>query len=412
MLNPNVVRLPKQVIKQTAKRCITPFFLYEERRIQHNCRLFKKSFGRYFKNFTPLYAVKANTNPRLLRIIIGQGFGLDCSSQAEAWIAKHLGGWGMYTGNYTTEEEFKFVLKQKNLLLNLDDISMIKTVAKHGMPKFISFRINPGIAKGGSKSLILAGPEAKYGVPWEQAKEAYQKARKAGARQFGIHAMTGSNVLDERYFAKVAKKLLEIAGQVKKELNIDFEYINIGGGFGVPYQPRERSLDLGKIARSLRQIFDEQCRELGIREPKLMVEPGRFIMADAGWLITRVHVIKKGYKKFVGVDAGMNDLPRPAIYGAYHHITVLSSQGSVQKERVNIVGRLCENNDQFAKNRYLPKIKVGDIIAIHNAGAHSFAMGHNYNNRLRSAEYLLWRNGTVRKIRRAETIKDLFRTVL
>lgn len=408
-INPRVVYLPTEKIQEAVKKFPTPFFLYDEARIRENCRNLCTAFRRYFPSFTPLNAVKANTNPEVLKIIFSEGFGADASSEAEAWITRKLGGWGMYTGNYTTEAEFRYV-KKMGLLLNLDDISMIPTIKKIGVPEFLSFRINPGISQGGMKSLFFAGPDAKYGLPMRDVVEAYRQAKAMGVKRFGIHAMTGSNVRDADYFPAVTSKILELAGSVKKKLGIDFEFCNIGGGFGVPYRPEEPGLDLERVARGVREAFDVQCAKYGLKEPKLMVEPGRYICADAGWLVGRVNVIKNSYKTFVGIDAGMNDLPRPAIYDAYHHVTVLGKPLAGRKEKVNVVGRLCENNDQFAKDRRLPHIDVGDYIVIHNSGAHAYAMGHNYNNRLRSAEYLLTVKGSFRKIRRAETIEDLFKT--
>lgn len=408
-MNSNVIRCPQKIIAQAIQKFETPFWLYEESRLRTNCRQIQNAFKPYFPNFTPLYALKANSNPAIARIIATEGFGIDCSSEFEAKLTKKLGVFGMYTGNYTTRQEFAYVLKQKNILLNLDDISMIPTVVSLGLPKFISFRINPGISGGGTKSLVLAGSETKFGVPRQQAITAYHLAKQAGVKKFGIHMMTGSNVLDEKYFIQVADKLLKIAGTIHKKLGIEFDCLNIGGGFGVPYRPEEPSLNLTKIARGLRAVFNRRCAEFNLKEPKLMIEPGRFITCDAGFFVTKVHVIKNSYKKFIGVDAGMNDLPRPAIYNAYHHITVLG-RPLKNLETVNVVGRLCENNDQFAKNRRLPAITVGDILVIYNAGAHAYAMGHNYNNRPRSAEYLLTTNGAIKPIRRAETFNDLFNT--
>ncbi len=410
-VNPAVVRLPADEIRRAVQKFPTPFFIYEERRLRDNCRQFRETFRRYFPTFQPLFAVKANTNPALLKIIFGEGFGADASSEAEAWITRRLGARGMYTGNYTTPEEFRFVLGTGAFALNLDDISMLPTIRRLGMPEFISFRVNPGIARGGMRSLVLAGPDAKYGVPAARIVDAYRQARAQGARRFGLHAMTGSNVLDEDYFAAVAERLLELAGQVKRQLGIALECINIGGGFGMPYRPEQRSLDLDRVARGVRRVFDRHCGA-ALPEPILMAEPGRYIAADAGWLVGRVNVIKHGAKIFVGIDAGMNDLPRPAIYDAYHHISVVRTRGAAEgrREKVNVVGRLCENNDQFARDRRLPRVAVGDYIVIHNSGAHAYAMGHNYNNRLRSAEYLITARGGLRRIRRAETIADLFRT--
>jgi len=413
MTNPKVTDLPVADIRRAAAKYPTPFFLYSEKKIRENCRCFKNAFRSFFPTFEPLYAVKANSNPRLLKIIFSEGFGADASSEAEAWIAKKLGAQGMYTGNYTTEQEFRFVMELGGLLLNLDDISMIATVKKIGVPEFISFRVNPGISKGGMKSLYLAGPDAKYGLPLGRISEAYRRVRTLGAKRFGIHAMTGSNVLDESYFESVAMILLDTAGKLYKELGIRMERLNIGGGFGMPYRPEEKSLDLLQVAKGVRRAFDRQCAKYAMPEPVLMAEPGRMIMADTGWLVGRVNVIKESAKKFAGIDAGMNDLPRPAIYDAYHHVTVVGKKmtgGKAIKEKINIVGRLCENNDQFAKDRLLPVVRVGDLIAIHNAGAHAYAMGHNYNTRMRNAEYLVAENSAIVKIRRAETIRDLFRT--
>lgn len=409
-INPNVVYLPARAIQRAARRFPTPFFIYEESRIRANCREFRNAFRRYFPTFVPLFAIKANTNPTLLRLIFSEGFGADASSEAEAWITQRLGATGMYTGNYTTAAEFRFVLNTRRFRLNLDDISMLPTLRKIGVPEFLSFRINPGISQGSMKSLFLAGPDAKFGVPMRAIVKAYRQARALGVQRFGIHAMTGSNVLDERYFTTVAAKLLEIAGEVKKSVGIDFECLNVGGGFGVPYHPEQPSLKLDQVARGIRRVFDRQCGRYGLREPVLMAEPGRWIMADTAWLVGRVHVVKHSSKTFVGIDAGMNDLPRPAIYDAYHHVTVVGKPLRGRKELVNVVGRLCENNDQFATDRRLPVVAVGNLIAIHNAGAHAYAMGHNYNNRLRSAEVLITRSGALKKIRRAETIRDLFRT--
>lgn len=409
-VNPEVADLPTAAIREAVDRFPTPFFIYDERRIRSNCRRFQEAFRANFPTFKPLYAVKANTNPEILKIIFSEGWGADCSSEAEAWITRKLGGWGMYTGNYTTEEEFRFV-RDCGMLINLDDVSMVPVVEKLGVPEFLSFRVNPGIAKGGMESLIFAGDDAKFGVRLERIADAYRQLQRLGVKRFGLHIMTGSNVLEEEYFEVITMKLLQIAGAVKQQVGIDFESVNIGGGFGKPYEPGEKSLDMAVISSGVRRAFDAQCPKYELREPTLMSEPGRWIMADCGWLVGTVHVIKDGRRKFVGIDAGMNDLPRPSIYGAYHHVSVLGKPAEGELEEVNVVGRLCENNDQFARNRKLPPVEVGDRVVIHTAGAHCYSMGHNYNNRLRSAEYLITEDGSLRKIRRAETFDDLFSTV-
>ena len=410
MINSAVIRYPAEATRRAASAHPTPFFLYEEDMIRRNCRLFKDAFTPLFPGFTPLFAVKANPNPHVLKIIKDEGFGFDCSSPSEVWLAEKLGASGMHTGNYVSERDLRQVLAS-GLLLNLDDISMLETVAGIGVPEFLSFRINPGIASATLKSNLLAGPDAKYGVPWEQATEAYRRAKEAGVRRFGIHMMTGSNVASPAYFPGVTRKLLQIAGAVKQELGIDFAYLNIGGGFNVPYRPEEPTFSLARTAQEIRGVFDDALPRWGMKEPKLMIEPGRRVACDAGFLVGTVQVIKRGYKTFVGIDASSSDMPRPAIYDAYHHVSVLGKDDRPERETVNLVGTVCENNDQFARDRSLPLIEVGDRIIIHNCGAHAYAMGNNYNGKTRSAEYLLESSGAIRQIRRAETIEDIFRTV-
>ena len=408
MQNPNVTYYPKAGIQKATEQFETPFFLYEEKKLRENCRNFRNAFLKYFPDFEALYAIKANPNPDVLRIIHDEGFGMDCSSESEAWISSRLGYAGMYTGNYTSESEFEYIMN-KGLIINLDDSSMLPTIAKIGMPNTLSFRINPGIGKATIESNVFAGPDAKYGVPFEKAPEAYMWAKELGVKHFGIHMMTGSNVpIDEKdYFAEITRKLFEIVAQIKQKTGIEIEFMNIGGGFGVPYRPEKESLNMDDIAENVRGAFDESIKKFGLKEPRLMAEPGRYIGANAGWLVGRVTVIKDSYKKFVGIDASTNDMPRTAIYGAYHHISVINN--SSENEEVAVVGRICENNDQFSKNIMLPKCAVGDIVLIHNCGAHAYSMGHNYNGRLRHAEYLLQLDGELKQIRASETIEDLFR---
>lgn len=419
-MNSEVTYFPKQGIINAVKQFETPFFVYEEKRLRENCRNFKNAFTKYFPDFHVLYAVKANNNPEILKIIFEEGFGADCSSESEAWITKKLGGWGMYTGNYTPAKTLAYA-KECGLMLNLDDISMTDFLPglPGGVPENLSFRINPGIGKGGHEMVITAGPDAKFGVPFEKAAQAYKLAAEAGVKKFGIHMMTGSNVLEEDYFALIVGKLFDIVADVKAQTGIEVDYMNIGGGFGVPYRPEQNSLDLEKLASSVKEVFDNKCTEHNLKAPVLMAEPGRYISADMGFLVGTVHVIKDGYKKFVGIDASSNDLPRPSIYGAYHYVTLLKGSRraladieKIDKEPVTVVGTICENNDQLAKDRELPVCEPGDIIVIHNSGAHAYAMGHNYNGKLRHAEYLLQENGELRMIRRAETFEDLYATTV
>jgi len=412
-MNPEVIFYPRTAIEQAVEKFPTPFFLYNEKRIRDNCQRFKTAFTNYFPDFQPLYAVKANNNPEIVKIILNEGFNLDTSSESEVWLGNKLGATGMFTGNYNPAEELKYA-KDCGFILNLDDASMLSFLPEIGVPEFLSFRINPGISEATIESNLLAGPNAKYGIPFEKAAEAYKQARDLGVKRFGIHMMTGSNVPIEKqdYFADITRKLFEIIADIKNKTGIEIELMNIGGGFGVPYRPEERSLDLNELAKSVRTAFDESIVKYNLRAPKLMAEPGRYMTADAGFLIGKVTVIKDGYKKFVGIDASSADMPRPSIYGAYHHASVINnaSEKTEDLETVSIVGRICENNDQLAQNRSLPKINIGDIVVIHNCGGHAYVMGHNYNGRLRHAEYLLGLNNDFRQIRRAETIDDLFAT--
>lgn len=398
-------------IREAAQDWPTPFFLYEESRIRANCADFHESFGSRFDGFTPLFAVKANPNPHVLKVVLDSGFGLDCSSYSEVWLARQLGAFGMHTGNYSSEEELRFVIESERVLLNLDDVSLLDAVVNIGTPEFLSFRINLGISSADLESNLLAGPEAKFGVPLERAVEAYAKAREAGASRFGIHVMTGSNVTEEDYFPTVAEHLWEVAAQIHAELGIDFEYMNIGGGFNVPYRPTEPSHSLERIAEKVAALFECQTAASGMRAPRLMVEPGRRVLADAGFLVSRVTAVKDGYRRYAGLDASSNDMPRPFIYGAYHHASVLDRETSADDEPVTLVGSICENSDRFTNERLLPKLVVGDVVVLHNCGAHAHSMGFNYNGKLRHAEYLLKEDGSLLEIRRSETLDDLFATV-
>lgn len=425
-MNQDVIYYPKEAVKKAVAKYPTPFFLYEERRLRENCRKFRDAFKKHFPDFWPLFAVKANPNPEILKIIREEGFGFDAASETEAWITDKLFGGeseplGMFTGNYNPPEELASA-KKAGFILNLDDVSQLdflEEIAPHGGAEILSIRINPGIGKAEIESNVLAGPDAKYGVPFEKAADAYKRARELGVKKFGIHMMTGSNVPtdDQDYFANIVAKLLEVVAEVKEKTGIEIEMLNMGGGFGVPYRPEEKSLDMEVVAASVREAFDKQCAHFSLKEPRLIAEPGRWIAADMGFLVAKVTVIKDSYKKFVGIDASANDMPRPSIYGAYHHLSVVD--GGSDLETVSVVGRICENNDQFAKDRELPVMKRGDIVVIHNCGGHAFAMGHNYNGRPRHSEYLLeetaakaGQDGKIRQIRRAETFEDLYKTCL
>lgn len=408
-MNESVTTFPKGAIVNAAAQFPTPFFLYDEERLRENCRAFRETFLAAFPTFRPLYAVKANPNPDVLRIIASEGFGFDASSSAEAWIVEKIGGTGMYTGNYTPAEELAYAAK-RGFVLNLDDASMVDFLEEIGVPDTVSFRVNPGMGSGDRESNVLAGPDAKFGVPFEWAVDAYRSAKNKGVRRFGIHMMTGSNCLDAGFFAQSVEKLFGIVAAIKRDTGIEVEFMNVGGGFGVPYRPEEPTLDLRAVVAGIRKVVDEQCAKFDLKEPVLYAEPGRFITADMGFLVGTVRVIKNGYKKFVGIDAAANDMPRPSIYGAYHHVSVIKvGYEKPSFETVSVVGGICENNDQFARDRLLPACEVGDLVVIHNSGGHAYAMGHNYNGRPRHAEYLLGIDGAIKKIRDAERVEDLYR---
>ncbi len=316
----------------------------------------------------------------------------------------------LYTGNYPSDEELKFAFEKK-ALINLDDISLLPRLLNIGTPDFLSFRINPGIGSGQFKGLIFAGPDAKFGVPEHKVVDAYKSAKEAGIRKFGIHMMTGSCIMDPAYFDLIAKKLISIVEDIVREVGIRFEFIDIGGSLGIPYREDEPVLDIGKVAGNVCSILAAKEKQLGLEKTNLVMEPGRYIVGDAGILLARVDALKSAQKKFIGTDAGMNTLLRPALYGAYHRIIIANDVGRKGAEIVDVTGKICENTDRLAKDRSLPPIKVGDILAVFDTGAYGFAMGSQYNSRPMAAEVLVDK-GRAFLIRKRETTDDLVRNVV
>ena len=393
---------------ELAKKYDTPLYVYDESRIRENYRRLHNSFSRHYGKFKLFYAIKANSNPALVKILKSEGCGLDVSGPAEIYIAKKLGFEKdkiLYSGVYHRNEELKYAL-ENDVTINLEDISQIDRLFKFGKPKFLSFRINPGIGSGKFKGLVFAGPDAKFGIIERDVIEAYKKAKDYGVRTFGIHMMTGSCVLNEDYFVEVTGKLMDIAGSVSQKLGIKFDFVDIGGGFGVPYQPDEKELDVEAVGKKVTEKFKEKLAEYSLGEPYLVAEPGRYLLCDSAILLAKVHSIKNGYKKFVGVDAGMNTMVRPAMYNAYHEILVANRLNDKPSEKVNVVGPVCENTDQFAKDRIMPKIIEGDILAILNVGTYGYGMSSQYNNRPRAAEVLV-NSGKHELIRKRDTFDDL-----
>ncbi|MGD1987252.1 MAG: diaminopimelate decarboxylase [Desulfobacterales bacterium] len=387
----------------------TPFHIYDEAGIRESGQNFIKAFSR-LKGFREYYAVKALPNPRILQIMQDLGFGFDCSSISELILSRQIGARGediMFSSNNTTAEEFEAADADGGCILNLDDISLITKVPR--MPETVSFRYNPGPVRSGN-SIIGDPVESKYGVADSQIIEAYKAARARGARRFGLHTMLVSNELNADYMVQTAAMLLEVAAQVSKALDIRIEFINIGGGLGIPYEPGQKSLDIASMAAEIADLFAAFKLQNGY-EPQFYIESGRYMTGPHGVLVTTAINQKDIYRKYVGVDACMSALMRPAIYGAYHHITVVGKHPKDNFEKVDVVGSLCENNDKFAIQRLLPAIEDGDRLLIHDTGAHGHSMGFNYNGRLRPKELLLRSNGSVELIRREETVADLFATL-
>jgi diaminopimelate decarboxylase len=390
----------------------TPFYIYDEKAIRENARAFKKAFV-WNEGFKEFFAVKAAPNPYLMKILHKEGFGVDCSSLAELVMAKKTGISGeeiMFSSNDTPAAEF-IKAKELQAIINLDDISHITYLEKNaGLPSLICFRYNPGPLKKGN--FIIGHPEeAKYGFTREQLFEGYKICKEKGIKRFGIHTMVASNELDAHYFVETAEILFELIAEICKTLNIRFEFVNLGGGMGIPYLPDQKRIDLGAMSSGIKKKYEEIIAANGLAPIKIFTECGRYITGPYGYLVSRVLHIKDTYKKFAGLDASMANLMRPAIYGAYHHITVIGKENMPHNFVYDVTGSLCENNDKFAIDRPLPKLDSGDIIVIHDAGAHGFAMGFNYNGKLRSSELLLRENGEVMQIRRAETIDDYLATL-
>lgn len=385
----------------------TPFHLYDEKGIRETGNALIEAFAGV-ETFREYFAVKALPNPEILRVMHSLGFGFDCSSIAELALSRQIGARGeeiMFTSNNTSPREFAAAAADGGCVLNLDDISLVDKVPE--MPELICFRYNPGERRTGNS--IIGNPvEAKYGVAHDQLLEAYRKAQARGARRFGLHTMLASNELNHAYMVETARMLLERVEWISKELGISFEFINIGGGLGIPYRPGEKPLDVASMGQEIGKLFQLFKKQHGYM-PKLYVESGRYMTGPHGVLVTSAINRKEIYRTYVGVDSCMSSLMRPGMYGAYHHISVVGKQG--ESETVDVVGSLCENNDKFAIQRPLPEIADGDILYIHDTGAHGHSMGFNYNGKPRPKELLLRQDGSVDLIRREETLDDLFATL-
>ena len=402
----------KQQIDELVKTVPTPFHIYDEKGIRENVRKIKKAFA-WNKGYKEYFAVKANPNPYILTILKEEGCGADCSSLTELMLSNALDINGreiMFSSNATPAEEYVYA-KKIGATINLDDITHIDFLEKcAGIPEVISCRFNPGGTFQITNGIMDNPGDAKYGMTKPQMFEAFKILKEKGVKEFGIHAFLCSNTLTNLYYPLLAKVLFELAVELHTELGVHIGFINLSGGVGIPYRPEDEANDIEKIAEGVHKVYDEVLVPAGMGDVAIYTEMGRFIMGPYGALITTAIHEKHTHKEYIGCDACAANLMRPAMYGAYHHITVLGKEDAPCDHVYDVTGSLCENNDKFAIDRALPKIDMGDYIYIHDTGAHGYSMGYNYNGRLRSAEVLLQEDGTMKLIRRAETPKDYFAT--
>lgn len=403
----------KEQIEEIVKTYPTPFHIYDEKGIRKNAQALKEAFA-WNKGFKEFFAVKATPNPFLIDILREYGCGCDCSSLTELMLSDAMGLKGediMFSSNDTPAEEFEYAAKI-GATINLDDISHIefleKTIGK--LPETISCRYNPGGLFKITTDIMDNPGDAKYGFTTEQLFEGFPILREKGVKHFGIHAFLASNTVTNEYYPTLAKTLFEVAVQLKKETGADIRFINLSGGIGIPYRPDQEPNDIMAIGEGVRKVYEEVLVPAGMGDVAIYTELGRFMMGPYGHLVVKAIHEKHTHKEYIGVDACAVNLMRPAMYGAYHHITVLGKETAPCDHKYDITGSLCENNDKFAVDRMLPKIDTGDYLVIHDTGAHGFSMGYNYNGKLKSAELLLQEDKTVRLIRRAETPKDYFAT--
>lgn len=403
----------KEQIEEIKKTYPTPFHIYDEKGIRANAQAVKEAFA-WNKGFKEYFAVKATPNPYLIQILREYGCGCDCSSMTELMLSKAIGAKGediMFSSNETPAEEYAYADKI-GAIINLDDFTHIEFLENilGKLPETLSCRYNPGgIFEFGNGIMDNPG-DAKYGFTTEQLFEGFKILKAKGVKHFGIHAFLASNTVSNDYYPILAKQLFELAVQLEKETGADIQFINLSGGVGIPYKPEQEANDIYAIGEGVRKVYEEVLVPAGMGDVSIYTEMGRFMMAPYGHLITTAIHEKHTHKEYIGCDACAVNLMRPAMYGAYHHITVLGKEDAPCDHKYDVVGSLCENNDKFAIDRMLPEIEKGDVLAIHDTGAHGFAMGYNYNGKLKSAELLLKENGNVQLIRRAETPKDYFAT--
>lgn len=403
----------KEQIEEIVKTYPTPFHIYNEKGIRENARKLKQAFS-WNPGFKEYFAVKATPNPTILKILKEEGCGCDCSSYTELLMSEKVGVTGsniMFSSNDTPAKEFELA-KKLGANINLDDYTHVQFLKDTcGVPETICCRYNPGGTFSISTTIMDNPGDAKYGMTKEQLFKAYTELKEAGAKHFGMHSFLASNTVTNEYYPTLAKILFEVAVELKEKTGIALDFINLSGGVGIPYTPDKEPNDILKIGEGVHQVYKEVLEPAGLGNVSIFTELGRFMLAPYGHLVTKAIHEKHIYKEYIGVDACAVNLMRPAMYGAYHHITVLGKENEPCDHTYDVTGSLCENNDKFAIDRKLPKIDMGDYLVIHDTGAHGFAMGYNYNGKLKSAELLLCEDGSVKQIRRAETPEDYFATL-
>lgn len=402
----------KEQLEDIASRYATPFYLYDEKGIRETARRVNKAFS-WNKGFKEYFAVKATPTPGILKILHEEGCGADCSSYTELLMADAVGFKGdeiMFSSNDTPAEDFQLARKL-NATINLDDITHIDFLERVAdIPDTVCCRYNPGGHFAIANNIMDNPGDAKYGMTREQLTEAYKRLMAKGVKHFGLHAFLASNTVTNDYYPELARILFKVAVELKEETGASIEFINLSGGVGIAYRPGQPQNDIMEIGEGVRRAYEEVLVPAGMGNVRLYTEMGRYMLAPYGALVSRVIHQKHIYKEYIGLDACAANLMRPAIYGAYHHITVMGKENAPCDHKYDVTGGLCENNDKFAIDRMLPEINIGDLVFIHDAGAHGFAMGYNYNGKLRSAELLLKEDGSVEMIRRAETPADYFAT--
>ena len=403
----------KEKLEEIAAVYPTPFHIYDEEGIRKNAENLYKAFS-WNKGFKEYFAVKATPNPFIINILREYGCGCDCSSVTELMLSKAIGAVGddvMFSSNDTPADEFKYAADM-GAIINLDDISHIAIVEKTlgKLPEKMSCRYNPGGYFTISNNIMDNPGDAKYGMTTEQLFEAFRILKSKGVKELGIHAFLASNTVTNEYYPTLAKTLFEVAVKLRDETGADIKFINLSGGIGIPYRPEQEPNDIFEISKGVQKVYNDVLAKAGMGDVAIYTELGRFMLAPYGALVTRAINEKHTHKEYIGVDACAVNLMRPAMYGAYHHITVMGKEDAACDHKYDVTGSLCENNDKFAIDRMLPKIEMGDLIYIHDTGAHGFAMGYNYNGKLKSAEILLKPDKSFELIRRAETPADYFRT--